>query len=240
MKKSVFCFILCILTFCLIPQILIAKTGYVSDMLLLTFREGPGKTFTVIKTLKSDTALNIIGEQNGFFKVELQSRETGWVDKNFVVFDTPKATIIRQLEQTIASIENKNVALLDKHQELKNRLNASNNDNVIKIQTLESSLNEMRNDKQKLSKSLKDTQKKYDTLIQQSKDIQSIIEENKAFKTTNEKLTVDLEMFKKKNKTLFKTGMIKWFLAGVATLLVGWILGQSVSSRKRSGSSLLD
>jgi len=98
----------------------------------------------------------------------------------------------------------------------------------------------MRNDKQKLSKSLKDTQKKYDTLIQQSKDIQSIIEENKAFKTTNEKLTVDLEMFKKKNKTLFKTGMIKWFLAGVATLLVGWILGQSVSSRKRSGSSLLD
>ena len=113
-------------------------------------------------------------------------------------------------------------------------------DNVIKIQTLEASLNEMRNDKQKLTESLKDTKKKYETLIQQSKDIQSIIKENKAFKTTNETLAADLEIFKKKNKTLFKTGMIKWFLAGVATLLVGWVLGQSVSSRKRAGSSLLD
>jgi SH3 domain protein len=39
---------------------------------------------------------------------------------------------------------------------------------------------------------------------------------------------------------MFKTGMIKWFLAGVGVLLLGWVIGLSVSSRQGGSSSLLD
>jgi SH3 domain protein len=240
MKKSVIYLVFFIVVVNLIPQALYAKTGYVSDMLLLTFREGPGTSYPVSKTLKSDTLVTIIDEQDGFFKVKLQSEEVGWVDKKFIVFDTPKSHVITQLEQTIASLENKNKALDSQLKELNMSINASQNDNLKKIQTLETDLKKALNEKSKVSAALADSQKKYNALLQQSKDIQSIIKENKTLKASTQKLTNDLETANKKNKQLFKTGMIKWFLAGVATLLIGWILGQSVSSKKRSGSIILD
>lgn len=240
MKKLILSVTLIFMAAGVFPCSASAKTGYVSDMLLLTFREGPGTSYTVLKTLKSDTEVNIVEEQEGFYKVELTTGETGWVDKKFIVFETPKSYTIRQLEQTIARIENKNQALTDEKQALINRLNASNNEHIVKIQNLEKQLETTLKESTELSAALKDSNQKYDTLIQQSKDIQGIIQENKTLKSENTTITAQLSQTTKKNKTLLKTGMIKWFLAGVATLLVGWILGQSVSFRKRSSSSLLD
>ncbi|MFH2091234.1 MAG: SH3 domain-containing protein [Pseudomonadota bacterium] len=240
MRKSVFYCVLFALTICLIPHSLIAKTGYVSDMLLLTFRDGPGKTASVIKTLSSSTPVEILEEQVGFYKVQLQSREIGWVDKKFIIFETPKSMIIKQLEQTIASLENQITTLQSAAQASKDHLSSSNDDNIIKIQSLESSLQTALSENQTLTRSLSETNEKYNTLIQQSKNIQSIVAENKTLKEQNKSLTIDLDALKKSSTSILKIGMIKWFLAGVGTLLLGWILGQSISSTRRSRSSLFD
>ena len=108
-----------------------------------------------------------------------------------------------------------------------------------KTGSLETSLKKALDEKKNLSNSLSEAQGKYNTLIEQSRNIQKIVKENKMLQEKSSALFAELEIVKGKNKNLFKTGMIKWFLSGVGVLLAGWIIGQSVSSKKRRSSSLL-
>ncbi len=241
MRKFIFHLIIFITIPCLFPQLSFSKTGWVSDMLLLTFRQGPGNSYAVIKTLKSNTLVSILEEQNGFYKVELQSKEIGWVDKKFIIFELPKTVIIDQLSQKNKTLENKILKLSSNTGTLKEKFLSQESEYSQATRSLEISLKTALDEQKKLSSSLSKAREKYNTLIKQSKNIQKIVEENKILQKENTTLSKELEILKTKNKDLFKTGMIKWFLSGVGVLLIGWIIGQSVSSRKRrSGSSLLD
>jgi len=240
MRKQLFHFIIFAMTICLFPQFSFAKTGYVSDMLLLTFRQGPGTTYTVTKTLKSNTPVSILGEENGFLKVELQSKEVGWVDKKFIIFNLPKSLKITQLEKENKILQTKVLKLESSIGTLKGQILSGQSDYSEKINSLEISLEAALDEKAKMSDSLARTIEKYNTLIKQSKNIQNIINENKTLGKTSKILARDLEQVKGKNKDLFKTSMIKWFLAGAGVLLLGWIIGQSVSSKRRRSSSFLD
>ncbi len=239
MKKSFFTLIILIIIICLFPLSGFAKTGYVSDMLLLTFRQGPGNSYAVAKTLKSNTPVTILEEKDGFYKVELASKEIGWVDKNFIIFTLPKTVIIDQLEKTKEKLENKNIKLQSDTKVLKDKLVSIKQDYSQTIKKLETSLKKSLDEKRKTDDTLLDSQKKYNILTDQSKNIQSIVKENKKFKKQNQALSSELTILKVKNKNLFKTGMIKWFLTGAGVLLIGWIIGQSVASKQKQSSSLL-
>jgi len=239
MKKPLFAPIIFIITIFLFPLTILAQTGYVSDMLLLTFRQGPGNTYAVKKTLTSNTPVKILDEKNGFYNVELASKETGWVDKKFIIFTLPKTVIISQLKQ-----ENKNLADKIKNMQsitenLQEELSSIKQDySRVKLK-LEASLKTAVDEKNKTKNLLLESQKKYNTLTQQSKNIQEIVKENQILKKENQTLSDELGIITKKNKTLFKTGMIKWFLTGAGVLLLGWIIGKSVSSKRQKRSSLL-
>ncbi|MCP4721918.1 MAG: peptide-binding protein, partial [Desulfobacteraceae bacterium] len=77
------------------------------------------------------------------------------------------------------------------------------------------------------------------TLKVQSQNVLEVVEKNKVIEEKNILLANSLAQLEKETSHLFKTGMIKWFLAGVGVLLLGWIIGQSVSSKKKRSSSLL-
>lgn len=240
MRKSLFHLIIFCMVICLFPGLILAKTGYVSDMLMLTFRMGPGGSYDVIKTLKSNTPVTILKEENGFYKVELLSNEIGWVDKNFIIFEPPKTLIIEQLKRENQALVNKISKLESTTGMLKEKNASTENDFSQKIKSLEASLKTALDEKAKVNNLLTDNTRKYNTLIEQSKNIQDIIKDNKLFEEKNETLSKELETLQEKNKNQFKTGMIKWFLAGGLVLLLGWIIGQSVSSKKRRTGSLLD
>ena len=207
MKKPLLLLTIFITITCLFPQLTFAKTGWVSDMLLLTFRQGPGTSYAVIKTLKSNTPVLILEEKNDFYKVELQSKEIGWVNKKFITFELPKPFIIDQLKQ--------------------------------KNKDLQASLTTALDEKERMSSSISDTQGKPAPLIEQSKNSQKIIKENKRLQEKNSMLSREIETLKEKNKGFLKIDMIKWFLAGVGVLLLGWIIGHNISSKKRRSGSLL-
>lgn len=241
MKKSLFQFLILLLLFFGLPSLLPAQTGYVSDMLFLTFREGPGDSYAVIKRLKSDTPVSILEEQGEYYKVELESKETGWVDKRFISFETPKMMIIETLKQENKTLENKILELETQLQSTRNQISTGGNESGQKIKELEAALKTAMDETEKTNLSLSDTQKKYDTLIEQSRNIQQIVNENKALQEKNEILSAELSEFKSKGPGLLKTDMIKWSLFGVGVLLLGWLFGHSTSinKRRRGGSSLL-
>ncbi len=239
MKKSLFTLIVFIIIISLFPLASSARTGYVSDMLLLTFRQGPGNSYAVEKTLMSNTPVLILEEKNSFYKVELESKEVGWVDKNFIIFTLPKTLMINKLEKENKNLSNKIMELQSSVGELQDKLSSIEQNDSQTKEELEISLKKALDEKNKTINMLSDTQEEYDTLTRQSKNIQKIIKENKILKEQTQTLSGELEIIKEKSKNLFKTGMIKWFLTGSGVLLLGWIIGQSVSSKKQRSSSLL-
>jgi len=238
MKKP--CVYIAIVLFCLFPELCPAKSGWVSDMLLLTFRQGPGNTHQVLKTLASNTPVTILDEQNNFYQVELASKEVGWVDKKFIIFEPPRAVLLAQAQSRITTLENRIKSLETDIQSRKTDLASTQSEYANRMAPLEGALKTAKAENQKLKADLGESRKSYATLIKQSKNIQAIVAENKTLQTENATLSAQLKTLKDTNKTQFRTAMIKWFLAGVGVLLLGWVIGQSVSSRKRRYGSLLD
>jgi SH3 domain protein len=222
-----------------IPTYSQARTGYVSDMLILTFRQGPGTSFSVLKTLKSNTPLTILEEDKGYLKVTLASGETGWVDKQFIVFETPKTQIIKRLNQEKAALENKFETVSSSLDQLKTQLAAQESDQGEKVAALEASLKAIEDKNRVLLTQLKESQTNYSTLQAQSQNVVAVVEKNKLFAEQNITLANKLAQLEKETSHMFRAGMIKWFLAGVGVLLLGWIIGQSVSSKKSRSGSLL-
>ncbi|MCG8551844.1 MAG: TIGR04211 family SH3 domain-containing protein [Desulfobacterales bacterium] len=197
-----------------------AQTAYVSDMLILTFREGPGSNHPVLSALKSDTPLTVITEKNGYLKVALASGEQGWVDKNYVVTDPPKSIIINRLKKENAALQKKIKTLSVKA------------DQVL--------MEKLKKENQALIQNNDALKSKYTALKSAAANITDTLKENKMLKTRNASLSGKLAQQEESNEFLFKTGMIKWFLAGVVVLLLGWVIGLSISSRKGGAGSLLD
>jgi len=222
-----------------IPTCSLAKTGYVSDMLILTFRQGPGTSFSVLQTLKSDTPLLILEENKEYYKVELLSGETGWVDKQFVVFETPKTKIIEQLNQKNADLEIRVETLSNSLVQLKGQLATLESDQENRATAMATGLKDAEEKNKDLSARLKESKTSYSTLKTQSQNVVTVIEKNKELEEKNNILANRLTRLEKEASHIFRTAMIKWFLAGVGVLLLGWIIGQSISSKKKRSSSTL-
>jgi SH3 domain protein len=178
-----------------------SAAGYVTDRLILTFRQGPGPSYPVLKTLESDTPLTILGQEGDYLKVRLSSGETGWVDKQFVIFDLPKTMIIETLEQEKADLKKQLHELSAENDRLKNQMAHIN---------------------------------------EKSKNMIEIIENNDRLEKENKALARNLALLENESGQIFRTGMIKWFLAGFGVIFLGWLLGRSVSGKNPRRRSLLD
>ena len=224
-----------------------AQTAYVSDMLVLTFRQGPGNDYPVIARLKSDTPLTVLGqEEKDFMKVELASGEQGWVNKNFVVTQLPKAFIIEQLKKENQTLKDR----IDDLMEAASQDQTSDTDTQAATDT-QTAIDEadrqrkanetLKNQNDALSKKLTHLNNQYTTLKNASEEVSKTIEENKKLKAENTRLSNAVaEQRNSAAGILNNTAMIKWVLTGVGVLLLGWIIGHSVSSRRKSSGSFLD
>ncbi len=215
------------------------RTGYVSDMLILTFRQGPGPSYQVLKTLESNTPLTILEEENGYFKVQLSSEETGWVDKQFVMFDTPKTQIIEQLEQENQTLKKQLEDLTAAHDTRINQLTSRTSSGQKEAAALKAAQEKAQEQINALTKQLAASQERYATLAESSEDVLETMKKNKTLEEQNSRLSRDLALLEQQSGQVLKAGMIKWFLAGFGVIFLGWILGQSVSSKRQKKNSLL-
>jgi SH3 domain protein len=106
-----------------------AKTQYVSDELLITLREGKGNEYKIIKTLRTGTPLEILEETEHYLKVHTEEGLEGWVLKQYITSETPKAKIISGLRQEIDRLKTESkdvIKLLNERDNLKT-LNAKLN-----------------------------------------------------------------------------------------------------------------
>jgi SH3 domain protein len=215
------------------------KTAYVSDILILTVRKGPARNFEVFKTIESDEQLIILDEQESFSKVKLKNGDIGWVQTQYLTFDTPDYIIIRRLEKKLEQMKKKNYQLI-------NTMESSNKKNIQKQaeflkdkQKLESILSKSALEKNDYQNKFLTINEKYNDLLEKSKNVVSVNKENEKIKNKNKEFLEKIESLEFKNKTLFKVGMIKWFLTGAGVIFLGWIIGRTVSYRGSRETGLL-
>ena len=83
----------------------LADTQYVSDMLILCLRAGPGNEYKVIRNLKTDAPLEVLEEDELYLKVRTDQGEEGWVLRQYISSKTPKPIIIAALKRDIKQLE---------------------------------------------------------------------------------------------------------------------------------------
>ncbi|MCP4021924.1 MAG: TIGR04211 family SH3 domain-containing protein, partial [Desulfobacteraceae bacterium] len=185
MKKSIPGLIVLILFLSALPCYSQSQIGYVSDMLLLTFREGPGTSFPITKTLTSNTQVNILKDKNGYYKVQLENDEIGWVEKQYIIFTTPKTIKITQLEKQLQNFDDRMSKLQMINSSLEELVNSQKAEYSSKLNALETELNKEKNEKTLALKNFSESQKKYDNLIEKSENIKQVITENNELSEQN-------------------------------------------------------
>ncbi len=209
-----------------------AERQYVSDMLIITLREGPGSEYKKIRTLKTGTPVEILEESGSYLRVRTQEGEEGWVAKQYISSELPKPLIIAELKQEtnrlrarVEELEKRQTLLLDQLKEAERSHDA-------KVKELEKNADNCRQEVSRTTMELKQITEKYNTLLDQSKNVLELTSEHDRLKAENAKLDTEVTQLKQENERLRSTGMLRWFLAGAGVFLIGLIAGR-VSRKKK-------
>lgn len=209
----------------------IADTRYVSDELVVTMRSGMGTEYKILKYLKTGTQMEVLEEEGDYLKVRMGDGEEGWVLKQYITTDIPKASVISGLRHEIDRLKATVDELKDKRDSLQAELNAAGQSHSDEVRELEKAASASSEDASRTARELEKLKHKYETFLEESKDVVTLSEERNRLQEENDRLLGVEEHLTQENERLRRTGMIKWFLAGAGVFFVGWIVGKA--SRKK-------
>lgn len=192
-----------------------AETMYVSDIVRITLRVGPGADHPVIAMLESSQEVEVLQSENEWSQVRLSDGKEGWVLSRLLTSDKPKILL---LDQTVE----KNQALMRQVSDLTNE-----NKELAEINK------KIENELAQLKKKLQETSSAYETLQKESAEFLTL-------QSKYEKSTRELETFVNKTdeldaeiKRLTSRQNILWFSVGAGVLLLGFLLGLIVKRQPR-------
>ena len=209
-----------------------ADKRYVSDMLIITLRTGQGQEYKVIKTLKTDTPVEVLEESESYLRVRTDEGEEGWVAKQYITTEVPKSVIIEGLKKETSKL-NIRVEELEKDKaSLLEQFDVATQRHAKKVEELEKNATNGKEETSRLKIKLAQITEKHNTLIDQSKNVVDLISEQKRLQAKNVNLSTRAEHLQKENSDLRDTRRLQWFLAGGGVFFIGWIAGK-VSRKKK-------
>lgn len=213
--------LLSVMLFCATAAL--ADTRYVSDRLVITFREGMGKQFRVIKTLRTDDKVEVLSEQDGYLHVRTDDGTEGYVLKQYISTKTPKSAIIASLREQLQQAQQ----ALAQQQTKADQATQSQGEAQEQVAELTQSLI-------LTEELLKTTQQSLNELQQKSENVVLIDQERQRLKEELSLVKTQLAELQQQNDAMLKTAMIKWFVAGAGVLFVGWVAGKFSRRKKRT------
>jgi len=210
-KHLVTGFVVCILSLAVFSQWAIADTRYVADQLVITLREGMGNQYRVLRTLKTDTPIEVLEEEGRYLRVRLNDGTEGYVLKQYISPKRPKSQQINELKGEVERLTTQVAEHADVVAEAEQaRAEAELLQEQLRIKAEElAEIRELSDNALMLDKERKRLQRELDAAQKELKKLQ------------------------KENRTMLSTASVKWFLAGGGTLLAGWIMGKLSRRKKR-------
>ena len=234
--------ILCFISICFIfvfPYIAPAETLYVTDQLVITVRQGTSNQHAIVKTIKTDTSLEVLEHVEGekYAKVRLTSGEEGYVLVQYLSNDTPKTQIISRLKKEAEKLRNKLEEVENKRNQLTEDLKYIKEETSSKSEELNSYASELESELSKTRQELQSLNETYAALLDKSEKIMEITSERDSLLENSKQLTSEVQFLSDEKSRLMRSGKINWFLAGGGVFFFGWLIGK-VSHRKKQGLTL--
>ena len=200
-----------------------AETLYISDIIKITVRTGPGIDHKIIAMIKSGERVEVLKleepvEEWSF--VRLTNGKEGWVLSRFLKSKEPDGLVLDRLKKKHNVLKKQAVSTIEENKVYKKENNKLNS--------------ELKTNKE-ISNQIKSS---YETLKKESAEF---LELKSNYKKTSSKLieqTKKAEKLEEELTNLLLHQNIKWFLSGAGVLLLGFVIGFS-TKRQRRRSSLL-
>lgn len=202
----------------------IADTRYITDSLVVTLRNNTSNDHQVLERLSSNTPVTFLAEQGNFYQVRTPKGNEGFILKQYVTADVPKALLIEQLQARIAALEADYNQLQARYTRLQQGNDDSTQNTDLVLQLEEARTN------------LKQLTEQYESLRESSADVLTLYENNQLLEEQNQSLTREVRILREENSSFHRSNMIQWFLAGAGVFLGGWLIGK-VSRQKPRGFS---
>lgn len=186
-----------------------AETLYVSDHLEIQMRSGKSTQHRIIRMLPSGTPLEVleVDKEGGWTRVRSPSGTDGWVLSRFLMTGQAARDRLATAEKKLAELE------------LENR-------------KLSTSLKELRDEKQEISKeksSLDSTSRKLSQELEEIRRTASsalaIDAENKELKSRIVSAERDIQTLQQENERLRDRTARDWFMVGAGVVILGIIIG---------------
>jgi SH3 domain protein len=215
-------------------------TGYVSDMLILTLRDGPGNEHKVLKTLKSDAPVQILEEAEGYLKVRTEDGQEGWVARKYITTNTPKPIIIAALNKALAELEAKVAELEEARASAYGTSEAEKKSQIVRIKELETDVGRWKDEALRIKEKLNEVTQAHHAFLEESKNVAVLVKQRDTFKAknadleaTNKSLTIEIEQLQQDHDSLLHNEIIQWFLAGSGVFFAGLLIGKVSRKKKR-------
>jgi SH3 domain protein len=91
-----------------------AETAYISQILSITMRSGPGTGYETVSTIKTGEKVEVIQQGNGWTHVQSQDGKEGWVSARYLTTEAPADQSLADLKakyQDFAALESENQRL---------------------------------------------------------------------------------------------------------------------------------
>ena len=226
-----------------------ADTRYVSDKLIISMREGRSPGSPAVAFLIAGTPVEVLEEAEEHLLVKIANGQQGWVRSKYILKQRPKTMIIKELEAKIVDLENQ----IESMDAQAGTSSADNTDirNIyeLKLKNLEAALEnekqfsdaartelkEIKSDNKKLQAERDKLAEQNANLSKQGNGSDALKKELKRLKQANQALSSELDQRQTIENSSMLTSAIKWFLTGGGVLLLGLILGRSVTRKNPYG-----
>ena len=172
-----------------------ADTRYVSDMLILAVRDRPDKDANVLGNLKTADSVEVLEESGPYLRIRTKDALEGWVQKNYITSEKPKALIIEQLQKEIKRLNSK-IEEFDKNIDgYRDKIKVGSQEDQLKNKELKETVST-------LNGQLKQLTDRYNALLDEhKKNIDALTGERNKLKATSTELTAEIVKFTQTSKS---------------------------------------
>lgn len=185
-----------------------AEDKYVTDILRITLRTGPGNVNKIIKTLHSGDKLEILEEtDSGYTMVRLEDQSEGWVRSQYLQDEPVARNLVTNATEKATRLNEELVTL------------------KIKLKDLTANKSELENERNSLQNSKTDLEKENRYFSKIASHPIELDNDNKKLKKLNVSLEHNLQRLTQENQILKDRDSRNWFIVGAAVLLLGMLVG---------------
>lgn len=197
-----------------------AEKMYISDIIKITLRTGPGIDHKIITMVSSGQEVEVLIPNEKWTNVRTIDGKEGWVLNRFLTPKKPSSLLLERLEKKHKKLTDYSESLLKENKKLKDeykRLNSGLSSSKTALKKLSESYEALKRESSGFIKLKTNYQKTMSRLSEQTKKADKFEEE-----------LIQLQIGHN----------IRWFLAGAGVLILGFLIGFSAKRQKRRSSLL--